>query len=66
MPLGNCLFCQESWLAYQSFVGSESDGPAGLFSSVDVLLWPFWVTGIDVVPVGLRLRTLRRVRLGRA
>ena len=56
---------QEHWFAYQSFVGSEFDGLAGLPASVGDV-WPFLVTGIDVVPAGLRLRTLRRVRLGRA
>ena len=65
MPLGTCLFVQESWLAYQSLVGSEFDGLAGLAASVGDV-WPFLVTGIGVVPAGLRLRTLRRVRLGRA
>ena len=66
VPLRTHLLLRERWFAYQSFVGNEFDGPAGLASSVGVSLWPFLVTGIEAVPVGLRLRTLRRVRLGRA
>ena len=65
VPLRTHLLFQERWFAYQSFVGSEFDGLAGLAASVGDV-WPFLVTGIGVVPAGLRLRTLRRVRLGRA